>query len=211
VTKIIKIKNRLKIDKALVEEISRSLLEEQALVLPASTIYGLSCKFDSRPAFEKIYQIKRRKRDLPFIILISNTRSLKGLVDDISKAADALISRYWNTPSPMPLTIIFKKKKGLDDYITGGRPTIAVRVAGLELIRKVIDISGPIVSTSATISGTKDSPVEIKDIPGSIKDEAGLIVDWGQPLPGIPSTIVDASGSRPKLIREGSLRLENNL
>ncbi len=209
--KIIKIKNHLKVSKAEIKAISLSLIEEKTLILPANTIYGLSCKFDSRPAVEKIYRIKRRKKELPFIILISNTSSLKDLADTVSAEADALIRKYWNIEEPRPLTMIFKKNKGLEDFMTGGSPNIAVRVAGLEFIRKIIDICGPIVSTSATISGTKDSPKEIKDIHGSIKDSVDLIVDWGHPLPGIGSTIIDASRHRLQLVREGLVQLENIL
>ncbi len=209
--KIIKIKDHRKISKAIVKKISLFLLEEKTLILPAGTIYGLSCKFDSRIAIDNIYRIKRRKKELPFIILVSNTSGLNGMVDSISPAANSLMEKYWNIERPRPLTIIFKKNKGLEDFITGGSPNIAIRVAGLEFVRELIDICGPIVSTSATISGTKDSPLEIGDIPLSIKEEADLIVDWGQPLPGIQSTIIDASRPGPELVREGAVKLETSL
>jgi L-threonylcarbamoyladenylate synthase len=208
---IIKIKDQQKISKAVVKKISVPLLEEKTLILPAATIYGLSCKFDSRAAIENIYRIKRRKKELPFIVLISNMSSLKDMVDSISPAADKLIEKYWNIEGPLPLTMIFKKNKGLEGFITGGSPNIAIRIAGLEFVRQLIDICGPIVSTSATISGIKDPPLEIKDIPRSIKEEADLIVDWGRPLPGIQSTIIDASRHSPELVREGAVKLENSL
>ncbi len=208
---IIKIKNHRKISKAIINKLSRSLTEEKTLILPTNTIYGLSCRFDSKPAIENIYRIKRRKKELPFIILISSTESLESLADSVSPEAEAWIEKYWNLERLQSLTIIFKKKKALEGFITGGSPNIAIRIAGLGFVRQLIDICGPIVSTSATISGSKDSPVEIKDIPRSIKESIDLIVDWGRPLPGIHSTIIDASGDGPKLVREGSVKLENNL
>ena len=208
---IIKIKNPLKISKTIIDKLSRTLIEEKTIILPTNTIYGLSCRFDSKPAIENIYRIKRRKKELPFIILISSTESLESLADSVSPEAEALIEKYWNLERLQSLTIIFKKKKALEGFITGGNPNIAIRIAGLGFVRQLIDICGPIVSTSATISGSKDSPVEIKDIPRSIKESIDLIVDWGRPLPGIHSTIIDASGDGPKLVREGSVKLENNL
>ncbi len=208
---IIKIKNPLKISKTIIDKLSRTLIEEKTIILPTNTIYGLSCRFDSKPAIENIYRIKRRKKELPFIILISSTESLESLADSVSPEAEALIEKYWNLERLQSLTIIFKKKKALEGFITGGSPNIAIRIAGLGFVRQLIDICGPIVSTSATISGSKDSPVEIKDIPNSIKENIDLIVDWGRPLPGINSTIIDASGNGPKLVREGSVKLENNL
>lgn len=208
---IIKIKNHLKVSKVIIKKISLFLLEEKVLILPANTIYGLSCKFDSKTAIEKIYRVKRRKKKLPLIILVSNTDNLKSLVDNISPSADGLIGRYWNIKKLEPLTIIFKKNKDLEGFITGGSQNIAIRIAGLEFVRQLIDICGPIVSTSATISGTKNLPVEINDIPDSIKNKVDLIVDWGQPLPGMQSTIIDASQLSPKLVRRGAAKLENKL
>ena len=168
IMEIIKIKNPLKISKTIIDKLSRTLIEEKTIILPTNTIYGLSCRFDSKPAIENIYRIKRRKKELPFIILISSTESLESLADSVSPEAEALIEKYWNLERLQSLTIIFKKKKALEGFITGGSPNIAIRIAGLGFVRQLIDICGPIVSTSATISGSKDSPVEIKDIPRSI-------------------------------------------
>jgi L-threonylcarbamoyladenylate synthase len=203
---IIKIKNSGKASCETVRDIAGYILNEKAVVLPAKTIYGLSCMYNSVLAIKKLYKIKERKSDLPFIILISKLKSIEKFAQEISDDAKILIKYYWECEEPAPLTIIFKKNARLEDFITGGRDTIALRRAELKFVRDVIDISTPIVSTSATISQTDIIPRKLKDIPEKILKKADLIVELEEDLMGIESTIIDASGSEIRLVREGALK-----
>jgi L-threonylcarbamoyladenylate synthase len=191
--------------------IADALKSGGVLILPASTIYGISCLYDDEKALKRIYSIKKRKSDMPFIILISDISQLDLLAQDISAAGKRLIKKYWEIEEPLPLTLIFKKKAGLPFNITGGEDTVATRMAGLEVIRDIIDISGPIVSTSANISGQKIDPVTIEEIPSEIYEKVDMAVRLVGRLKGTGSTIVDMSGDAPTLIREGTLRFEDIL
>ncbi|MHB1335435.1 MAG: L-threonylcarbamoyladenylate synthase [Candidatus Humimicrobiaceae bacterium] len=202
---IVTIKNSNKAVKEVVQNIASYILNEKAVVLPAKTIYGLSCMYNSALALKKLYKIKERKNDLPFIILFSKLKSIEKFAEEISDNARILIKYYWDCEEPAPLTIIFKKNAALEDFITCGRNTIALRRAELKFVRDVIDISTPIVSTSATISQTDTIPHKLKDIPEKILKKADLIVELEEDLMGIESTIIDATGREIKLIREGAL------
>jgi len=185
---------------------ARHIYEGKVVILPTSTIYGLSCSYDNENALEKIYELKQRPKNLPFIVLISKIDSLLQLAAEINGTADILIKNYWTDKNSQPLTLVFKKNNSFDSFIAGGSEKIAIRLDGLEILKKIIELSGPVVSTSATISGVALSPKSIKEIPEIIKKGADLTIDFGVDLPGTASTIIDVSGSEPVLIREGALK-----
>ena len=208
---IIKINNSDKINTKAAEETASLISKGKIAILPTATIYGISCIYNNNEALNKVYEIKNRARNLPFIILISNLSNLDYLVENINPAAKALIKHYWNIKNPSPLTIIFKKNKSIAPFITSGSKKIAIRRAGLKFIRQIINISGPIISTSATISGEDKSPVATEDIPDEIKEKVDLIVRFHGSLSGISSTIVDASDSKLSVIRKGEIKYEEIL
>jgi tRNA threonylcarbamoyl adenosine modification protein (Sua5/YciO/YrdC/YwlC family) len=144
-------------------------------------------------------------------VLISKIDSLLQLVAEINGTADILIKNYWTDKNSQPLTLVLKKNNSFDSFIAGGSEKIAIRLDGLEILKKIIELSGPIVSTSATISGVALSPKNIKEIPEVIKKNADLIIDFGVDLPGTASTIIDVAGSEPVLIREGALKYDKVL
>ncbi|MCL5073721.1 MAG: L-threonylcarbamoyladenylate synthase [Actinobacteria bacterium] len=180
----------------------------KVIILPTSTIYGLSCNYTNKNALERIYELKQRPKNLPFIVLISKIDSLLQLVDEINETADILIKNYWTGQNNQPLTLVFKKNNSLDSFVTGRNEKIAIRLDRLEILKKIIELSGPIVSTSATISGIALSPKNIKEIPEAIKNNTDLIIDFGSDLSGTVSTIIDVSGPEPVLIREGALKYD---
>ena len=194
-----------------VEKISALFAGGKVGVLPTATIYGLSCIYDDEDAVKKIYLIKKRKSGTPFIVLISSISQLKMLAGEISDPVKKLIAKYWDTKKPYPLTLILPKNESTGSFITGGRSTIAIRMAGLKTIRDIIDRTGPIISTSATLSGTLNQPRTLDEVPGEIKREADFVVDHGSNLGGKESTIVDLTGREPVLLRQGALDYEEIL
>jgi L-threonylcarbamoyladenylate synthase len=205
---LIKINDINNFDSGIVKKITEILINEKIAILPTSTIYGLSCIYTSKKAIKRIYEIKQRKRELPFIILFSKLDDIRLLIEKKNRTADKLIRNYWLSENTKPLTLVFKKNKTLDNFLTGQKDTIAIRLDSFPLIKKVIDICGPIISTSATLSGTGLSPKNIKEIPDEIKNKVDLIVGCSFNLDGVASTVLDITGSKPAIIREGQLKFE---
>ena len=172
----LKINNPDKINKNIIKKIAELISEGKTVILPTSTIYGLSCKYNDRNAIEK-----------------------------------KIIKNFWDTENPEPLTLIFNKKSSLENFITSGNSTIAVRLADSGFLRNIINICGPIVSTSATVSGTKSYPKKIEDIPFTIRKQADLVVGYPSSLTGVESTIVDVTGQIPVLVREGKVKFRDVL
>ena len=138
---------------------------------------------------------------------------LKGLITlpVLGIFLEKLIKKYWESGSPFPITLIFKKHDDLPGTLTGGRDTVAVRMAGLKAVRDIIDIAGPIVSTSTNISGQEARPTAIEDIPQDIRRKVDMTVSIAGGPKGMESTIVDVSGDSPVLIRDGALSFYSNL
>lgn len=197
-----------KIQNKKIRTIADALLGGRVLLMPASTIYGISCCYDNAAALGRIYDIKKRKTDMPFIVLISDMAQFDFLVKDISKAAKKLIARYWMIKDPRPLTLIFKKDVNCGNSASS-LPTIAIRMAGLKVMRNIIGLSGPIVSTSATISGTNLSPKDLSEVPPAIYENVDMAIRFKGALHGTESTIVDTTGNTPVLIREGAISFQS--
>lgn len=200
-----------------VKEISTLLNSGSIGVLPTATIYGLSCIYNNEDAVNRIYGIKKRKAGTPFILLISSVSQIRSLshigslAKSLRKPAIKLMAKYWDIENPCPLTLVLPKSDSVGEFISGGRSTIAVRLAGLEVIRKIIDSSGPIVSTSATLSGTASLPRTLKEIPDEIINNTDFLLDHVQSLEGSESTIVDLTGENPELLRQGAVDYDDIL
>ena len=209
--KTVKISNSYKINKNIIKKTAELISEGKIAILPTGTIYGLSCKYNDRNAKLKAQTKKKRSKNLPFIILISSHDDFKSLVSDINPAAKKIIKNFWDIENPKPLTLIFNKRDSLENFITSGSSNIAIRLAYPGFLRNIIKICGPIVSTSATVSGTKSHSKKIEDIPAAIREQADLIVEYPSSLTGVESTIVDVTGQTPVLVRKGKVKFKDVL
>ena len=132
-----------------IDELVYILKNDGVISVPTDTVYGLCGKIDSKKAYEKLLEIKERPINKAFPIMCADEKQVIkiGLVD---KNVEKLISEFM----PGPITLILEKNENVDDYITNGKNTIAVRIATtkalVELIRKV---GTPLFMTSANKSG----------------------------------------------------------
>ncbi len=204
--KKINIADTQKVSPDVIEQIADTIKKEQTVLLPAKTIYGISCAYASRKACQRVAGMKSRDADMPFIVLVSEIGDLCAFTDRISPQAELLIERYWAKEDVAPLTLIFQKKSNpINDALTK-RNTVAVRIAEFSFVREAIKRSSPIISTSATISTVKSFPVRLDQVPREIIEGCDLVIDVREALLGVESTIVDVSGQDIRIIREGAVR-----
>ena len=132
------------------------IADNEPIIVPTDTVYGLVCQYDSRIAVEKIYRLKKRTRKKPLILLGYNWKSLKQFVrlQDISHSALRTLQSYW----PGPLTIVLPASKSVPKFLNKGFKTIGVRVPNNKLLLKLLKHSpGQVLaSTSANVSGKSD-------------------------------------------------------
>ncbi|HEX8135744.1 MAG TPA: L-threonylcarbamoyladenylate synthase [Actinomycetes bacterium] len=170
------------------------------VVLPTDTLYGVGCDPFNPSAVDALFLAKKRGRDLPLPVLVHSWRQAVGLVDDIGDQAQALIAAWW----PGPLTLVFREAAGIGWDLGDSRGTVAVRMPKHTFTLALIQRTGPLAVSSANRSG-EPTPTTMPGIVEQLGDDVGVFFDAG-PSPESPaSTIVDLSGPRPRLLREGAI------
>lgn len=194
----INLKNR-DITRYEIKKVVNVLSEDGLVVFPTDTVYGLAGSAYSNSAIEKIYQLKQRPKDKPFIIFVPNIEFIKKLKIKVTPGIKRLINSFW----PGAVTFIFKKSGTGFLYQLGDK--IAVRIPGHPVVQEILKgFNGPLAVTSANISG-KGSPFDFDQINAAILRNADLSIDAGRCKFGVISTIVDISGGKIKILREGAV------
>jgi len=179
-----------------------SILKKGGVIaFPTETSYGLGASISTDKALERIYEIKKRPKEKPLLVIISSLEQLDYLAEDITPAAQALIAKFW----PGPLTLLLKARHGLHWALTGSTGKVGVRLSSHPWATAIVSSLGiPITATSCNLAGAPpaNTPEEVakrlKYYPLDYICPAG-------PTPGgPPSTIVDTTVSPPMIIRAGA-------
>ncbi|OGC57616.1 threonylcarbamoyl-AMP synthase [candidate division WWE3 bacterium RIFOXYA1_FULL_41_11] len=178
-------------NKESIREIINVLNSGGVAFFKSDTVYGLHTKTENNAAAEKIRQIKGRDGVKPFIILIGNTDQLKKFGVLVNKNIHNLIKKYW----PGKLTVVLN--------VNGG--TQAFRMPKDKYLQEILKATGPLVSTSANPSGEKPA-ANIEEAKTYFGEQIDLYVNSGA-VESAPSTIVDCTGDKIKILREGEVKL----
>ena len=168
------------------------------MVLPTDTLYGVGCDPFNPSAVDALFQAKQRGRDLPLPVLVHTWRQAIGLVDEVTDQAQALIAAWW----PGPLTLVLREAPGIGWDLGDSRGTVAVRMPKQDFALALIQRTGPLAVSSANRSG-EPTPSEIPAVVEQLGDHVGVFFDAGPAPDGPASSIVDLTGKRPRLLREG--------
>ncbi|WKZ33342.1 MAG: L-threonylcarbamoyladenylate synthase [Thermodesulfobacteriota bacterium] len=171
------------------------------IAYPTETFYGLCVDPFNETAVEALYNLKGRPLSSPIPLIIGDAGMLGGVASVITPLAHKLIQKFW----PGPLTLVLKAAPTLPPGLTAGTGTIGVRLSGSAHARRLsVMLSSPITSTSANPSckppATRPGEV-LSFFDGSIR----MLIDGGALKGGKGSTIVDATGEAPVIIREGEI------
>jgi L-threonylcarbamoyladenylate synthase len=165
------------------------------VLLPTDTIYGLHAVATDASAIDRIVAIKGRDETKPFVVLGSSVAQLESIGVVFNETSRIVLQELW----PGPLTVVAPLKNKI--AASRGNETIAVRVPSLDWLRDLIQMTGPLASTSVNRSG-EPPLISPKQLPNETFARVDASVDIG-PLEGQPSTIFDFSSPEPRLIREG--------
>jgi L-threonylcarbamoyladenylate synthase len=177
------------------------------VVLPTDTVYGLCVTpYKEEPA-RKLFELKGRDHRQAIALVASDLEMLFECVPEL-RGRPATIAREL---LPGPYTLVFPNPAQRYRWFTGARPeTIGVRVPVLEGYgRQVLDRVGAVAATSANLHGGPD-PTTVAEVPQEILNGVAEVVDAGE-LPGVPSTVIDFTGERPVVLREGAGDVERAL
>ena len=189
------------IDKALINKAGNIIKNGGLAAFPTETVYGLGASALDGGAVKKIYAAKGRPSDNPLIIHVCSKEQIFEYTRDVSDTAKKLIDAFM----PGPFTVILKKKSVIPDEVTAKMDTVAVRFPENKIACALINAAGvPIAAPSANLSG-KPSPTEAKHVIHDMRGRIECIIDGGSCDVGVESTIVDASGEIPVLLRPGGV------
>ena len=189
----------------MMEKIKQELETGGAVVLPTETVYGLFAKALDEKAVNHVYQLKRRPRDKALNLNVAS-------LDDIfnfSKNQPPYLQQLVDSFLPGPLTIILEANDKVPYWVNSDLTTVGFRMPNHPVTLKLIREFGPLIGPSANISG-QSSGVTFKEILKDLDQEV-LGVEDDAYLTGQDSTIVDLSGSKVKILRQGSITREDIL
>ena len=176
-----------------------ALKNGEVIVYPTDTLYGLGADIFSDSTVQKIYRIKNRPCNIPLSVAVSDLNELKKIAftnDYVECLAKSFL--------PGKLTLILKKKKCVSNVVTAGHDKVAVRIPNDKIALKLLSKFGPLTATSANIHN-KETPSNINDIKMQFKEkDIAVYLDIGE-LKGYPSTIVDITDKKIKILREGAI------
>lgn len=202
-TKIIEICEE-NIDRSKMEEMGKIIAGGGLVAFPTETVYGLGANALDETAVRRIFAAKGRPADNPLIVHVCALEDAVQVVREIPPAAAALFRAF----SPGPLTVIMPKAPGLNDAVTAGLDTVAVRIPAHKTARALIAAAGvPVAAPSGNLSG-KPSPTEPAHILADMDGRADGIILGGSCAVGVESTVVDVTGDIPVILRPGGVTQE---
>jgi len=173
----------------------------EAVVLPTDTVYGLCVDGYREAPSRRLYRLKHRPDAMPVALLAADLDLILDAVPELRGRAAVLARALL----PGPYTLVLPNPAQRFRWLCGPNPTaIGIRVPELPAeASAVLDRVGVVAATSANRHGERD-PARVEDIPGEIREGVAAIVDAGE-LPGTPSTVVDLTGTEPRILREGAV------
>jgi L-threonylcarbamoyladenylate synthase len=186
-------------------ELTKIFLDNEYIIgLPTETVYGLAGNIHSEKAIKSIFELKKRPLFNPLIVHVKNKSAISTVAQNIPDKAYQLAEAFW----PGPMTLILPKKSGVNELITAGKPTVAVRVPNHEKALQLLDIlEYPLAAPSANPFGSI-SPTSAEHVHQYFGKSLPLILEGGQCTKGIESTIIGFEKDQPIVYRLGTLSLD---
>ena len=172
----------------------------EVVVLPTDTVYGLAATADTVDGRDALYRLKGREMRQPTALVTGSLdalfQRLPELQGGLRDAVAALL--------PGPYTLVVPNPAGRFAWLCGDDPSaIGVRVPALTgSAADVVRAVGAVAATSANLPGGPEAR-SVEQIPAPLRAGAAVVVDGGE-LPGVPSTVLDLTGEKPRVLRVGA-------
>ena len=175
------------------------------VIYPTDTVYGLGCDPFNVTAVKRVSKVKGERRK-PLPILASSIEHVEKIAS-LSQEAKKIAKEFW----PGPLTLVVPKKPVLPDFVTYNLDSVGVRVPKHDVALQLITLSnGLLVGTSANKTGEKP-PRTAQEAAQQLEEEVDIILNGGPATLGMPSTVVDLTSKKPRILREGSISFKEIL
>ena len=171
------------------------------IIFPTRCLYGLGVDAMNERALDGLFRAKRRPEAKPVLVLVKDLEAVFRLIKPPPSYALDLMEKIW----PGRLTLIFEARSGISARLTAGTGKIGIRIPGHPVARALVEtIAVPISGTSANISG-KAGCSDIANLDPELLKSVDLVLDAGSLKGGAGSTVLDVTGSSPRIIRQGEI------
>lgn len=182
-------------------KLAKQILAGEIGVMPSDTLYGLMGSALKPATVERIYELRRRDKNKPMIVLIGGMADLKKLGIAVDAQAKKFLRQYW----PGKVSVVLKCAGKKWQYLHRGGGTLAVRWPESKSLEKLLQATGPLVAPSANWAG-EPAAETVRAAQKYFGGGVDFYVNVGR-LSGKPSTLVSLVGRSPKVLRKGSVRI----
>lgn len=179
-----------------------ALLRDGGLVVfPTETVYGLGADASNPTALRRLFAVKGRPVHHPVIVHLASAETIDDWASEVPDEARVLTDRFW----PGPLTVILRRRARVLDEVTGGLPTVGLRVPAAPVALDLLAaFGGGLAAPSANRFGHV-SPTTAQSVIDELGDAVDLVLDGGPCRIGVESTIVELTGEAPTVLRPGAV------
>lgn len=170
------------------------------VAMPTETVYGLAADARDPVAVRQIFAAKGRPADHPVIVHLAHAQQAPAWTSAWDHRAQALADRFW----PGPLTLVLPRAPHVLDEVTGGRPTVGLRVPRHPVAQALLRAFGHGLAAPSANRFGRISPTTAAHVRSELGPEI-LVLDGGPAEVGLESTIVDLSVDPPALLRPGGI------
>jgi L-threonylcarbamoyladenylate synthase len=188
-------------DEAGVATAAAALLRGELVAFPTETVYGLGALALDAAAVARVFEAKGRPASNPVIVHVEGLTEARALSASMPALAERLAEAFW----PGPLTIVVPRGSTVPDIVTAGGSTVALRAPSHPVARALLRAVGAPVAAPSANRSTELSPTRAAHVVASLGGRVAYVLDGGPCPHGIESTVVDATGERPVVLRPGSI------
>lgn len=185
---------------AAIEAASLAIQRGRLVVLPTDTVYGIAADAFDPDAVQRLLDAKGRGREMPPPVLVGSATTLDALATRVPAYVRPLIEKFW----PGPLTVVCHQQPSLQWDLGETRGTVAVRMPDHAVARELLDRTGPLAVSSANLTG-QEAATDADRAMEMLGESVVVVIDDGASPGTVPSTIVDATSDRPRLLRLGAI------
>lgn len=188
-----------------VEKAIAALKAGELAVLPTETVYGIFADATNEAAVQKLYAVKGRPVEKALNMNVSDYDTILRF----SVHQPAYLEKLVQTFLPGPLTIILEASPEVPEWIHVGKTTVGFRMPSISATQEVIKALGVLVGPSANLTGSP-SPRFYEDLTSAILDKAAVALQ-DDSVSGLDTTILDLSGEKPNILRQGAITAQQLL
>ena len=175
----------------------------ELIVLPTDTVYGIGADAFIPAAVTAMLAAKGRGRNMPPPVLVGTARAAAALVDDLGAFGQDLIDEFW----PGGLTLVFRASPTLLWDLGETKGTVALRMPLHAVTLDVLKQTGPLAVSSANRHGQPPA-VSVDEAEQQFGEAVSVYLDAGPSADNVPSTILDLTGTIPKVLRTGAISVD---